>query len=135
MTLPLDTAYAVKPTWPRSVLRIFDRMSRSELVLYIAKYGVDALPRLTNHTERIKDAMRFLPTDDPVALEKAIKHFQEVFDAAHRNDGPPRSIEPHQCAGCGHQFYPLKLQLTRGNPLFCSKGECRVKARQRKKVA
>lgn len=38
------------------VIRAFDLMSPQELILFIRRYGEAALPRLKNHSERVRQA-------------------------------------------------------------------------------
>lgn len=130
-------------------LRIFDRLSASELAIYIRRFGISALPRLTNHTQRVKEAMRFCGSDDPKALADAVAEFQKRFDAIQleklraynpavqriNKSGGPRTVELYACQCCGERFRPFKFQITRGNGLFCGSSECRRAARKGKAVA
>jgi hypothetical protein len=113
-----------------ATFRIFDRLSAPELMMFINLFGVDALPRLTNHTERIRQAMGLA---DEEQLKLAARDFRRVFDAAHPKSAPHRTEEWYPCQCCRVPFHPLKLEVTRGNGFFCGKAMCRKAARDSRK--
>lgn len=59
-------------------LRIFDRLSASELAMFIYLFGVDAIPRLTNHSERIRQAIAWANGVDDGAMRDEIARQHEI---------------------------------------------------------
>lgn len=125
---------------PRSELaRMFDSLSTSELAIYIARFGERSLPRLTDHTRRLKEAMEHVGKEmkemEARELAKAVAAYQAVYDATHQcpSRGQPRSKKAYPCASCGRKFHPLKSQEMRGNGLYCDAEPCRKAARDSRK--